>query len=448
MSRSSSAVLHQSSRCATKVPRHSNIVVSSAPVITSSSFTSAAFAPSFTSPVPASSTESSLSIEPSPSNTWHSTAAAAVVLTDTTTTQSSQPSVVDSVVVFTTTSSSTPANPSDYNLIQTHTEDGTHFHMPVSSRTSSISSYQTQPSTSESSTSVLSPITSTTSTTSTTQYPHTTSTSFIPHSAVTSAISSASNSSHGYIDQSDHGGSHPSLGAILGGVLGGVAFVALALALGYFVMRYKRRKPRDELATGTSEEHLQDDRSPATSSAGSHQVYQSCGSSFTDNSSTPSSPLRAMFPVSIPAKSYQARRTPSGPNLLSDANPFLDSAEIKYVSRGSGVPSTAGTLRNPFADAAPSHTVVMRQSYMSQRPTSTAWYSMHSDRSLGSTLHLPGRSSAGSSLQRLSYPFTVAELEACEPMARLSTRSDPFDLECPPHAMHRRSSTVIPIGHV
>ncbi|GCB28102.1 hypothetical protein AAWM_10987 [Aspergillus awamori] len=445
MSRSSSAVLHQSSRCATKVPRHSNIIVSSAPVITSSSFTSAASSPSFTNPVPASSTESSLSIEPSPSNTWHSTAAAAEALTDATATKSSQPSVGDSVVVPATTASSILANPSDYNLIQTHTEDGTHLHMPVSSRTSSISSYQTPMSTSESSTDVLSPITSTMSTT---QYPHSSSTSFIPHSAVTSAVTSANSSSHGYIDQSNHGDSHSSLRAILGGVLGGVAFVALALAIGYFVMRHKRRKPRDELATGTSEEHLQDDRSPATSSAGSHQVYQSCGSSFTDNSSTPSSPLRAMFPVSIPAKSYQARRTPSGPNILSDTNPFLDSAEIKYVSRGSGVPSTAGTLRNPFADAAPSHTVVMRQSYMSQRPASAAWYSMHSDRSLGSTVHLPGRSSAGSSLQRLSYPFTVAELEACEPMARLSTRSDPFDLECPPHAMHRRSSTVIPVGHV
>ncbi|PYH32365.1 uncharacterized protein BO87DRAFT_108127 [Aspergillus neoniger CBS 115656] len=426
MSRSSSAVLHQSSRCATEIPRHSNIFVSSAPVITSSSFTSAASSPSFTNSVPASTTESSLSIEPSQSNTLHSTAAAAAVLTDASTTPSLQSSVVDSVVEPTTTASATLADPSDYNLIQTRTEDGTHFHMPVSAQTSSLSSYQTQPSTSESSTS----------------------TSFIPHSAVTSAVTSANGTSHGYIDQSDHGGSHASLGAILGGVLGGVAFVALALAIGYFVMRHKRRKPRDELATGTSEEHLQDDRSPAASSAGSHQVYQSCGSSFTDHSSTPSSPLRAMFPVSIPAKSYQARRTPSGPNLLSDANPFLDSAEIKYVSRGSGVPSNAGTLRNPFADAAPSHTVVMRQSYMSQRPTSTAWYSMHSDRSLGSTLHLPGRSSAGSSLQRLSYPFTAAELEACEPVARLSTRSDPFDLECPPHAMHRRSSTVIPIGHV
>ncbi|PYH63513.1 uncharacterized protein BO88DRAFT_218646 [Aspergillus vadensis CBS 113365] len=445
MSRSSSAVLHQSSRCATKIPRHSNIFVSSAPVITSSSFTSAASSPLFTNSVPASTTESSLSIEPSASNTWHSTAAASAVLTDATTTQSLQPSVVDSVVEPTTIASVTLADPSDYNLIQTHTEDGTHFHMPVSAQTRSISSYQTQPPTSDSSTSVLSSITSTTSTT---QYPHTTSTSFIPHSAVTSAVTSANSSSHGYINQSDHGGSHASLRAILGGVLGGVAFVALALAIGYFVMRHKRRKPRDELATGTSEEHLQDDdRSPAASSAGSHQVYQSCGSSFTDHSSTPSSPLRAMFPV-FPAKSYQAHRTPSGPNLLSDANPFLDSAEIKYVSRGSGVPSNAGTLRNPFADAAPSHTVVIRQSYMSQRPTSTAWYSMHSDRSLGSTLHLPGRSSAGSSLQRLSYPFTAAELEACEPMARLSTRSDPFDLECPPHAMHRRSSTVIPIGHV
>ncbi|XRM44481.1 hypothetical protein ABZX51_007615 [Aspergillus tubingensis] len=445
MSRSSSAVLHQSSRCATKIPRHSNIFVSSAPVITSSSFTSAASSPSFTNSVPASTTESSLSIEPFPSNTWHSTAATSAVLTDATTTQSSQPSAGDSVVEPTTTASATLADPSDYNLLQTHTEDGTHFHMPVSAQTSPLSSYQTPPPTAEPSTHVLSSITSTTSTT---QYPHTTSTSSIPHSAVTSAVTSANGTSHGYIDQSDHGGSHASLGAILGGVLGGVAFVALALAIGYFVMRHKRRKPRDELATGTSEEHLQDDRSPAASSAGSHQVYQSCGSSFTDHSSTPSSPLRAMFPVSIPAKSYQARRTPSGPNLLSDANPFLDSAEIKYVSRGSGVPSNAGTLRNPFADAAPSHTVVMRQSYMSQRPTSTAWCSMHSDRSLGSTLHLPGRSSAGSSLQRLSYPFTAAELEACEPMARLSTRSDPFDLECPPHAMHRRSSTVIPIGHV
>ncbi|OOF92370.1 hypothetical protein ASPCADRAFT_210236 [Aspergillus carbonarius ITEM 5010] len=178
------------------------------------------------------------------------------------------------------------------------------------------------------------------------------------------------------------------------------------------------------------------------------QGYQSGGSFLSVASSAPSSPLRVALAAPKPASGHHHSRTLSSLNPTLDSNPFLDSAEIKYVSRGS-MRSIAGALRDPFADA-PTHShVTMQQSEMSQRPASAAWYSMHSDRSLGSTLLLPGRSSAGSSLQRLSYPFTVAELESCDPsgpVARLSTRSDPFDLECPPHAMHRRSSTAIPLG--
>ncbi|PWY93314.1 hypothetical protein BO94DRAFT_370702 [Aspergillus sclerotioniger CBS 115572] len=438
MSMSSSSILfRQSSRCTTKIPRHSNLVVpSTSSLISSSTLTSAVSQPSLTNSDPTSSTETSLPSETSASDTWHSTAL--LPFTDAVTTQSPQPpAVVSPVAVPTTTASTTAGKPSNYNLI--HTENGPHAHMPVSSRIGS-SSHETDsslylPSSATSKTSAIPTLRSTES--------------FVAHSTATSPIASANSSSQGHIDQSSHS-EHAPLGAILGGVLGGVAFVALALAIGYFVMRHKRRDPRGGLSTGTSEEHLQDEGGPVAPSADSLQGYQSGGSFLSVASSTPSSPLRVALAAPKLAPGHHHSRTLSSLNPVLDSNPFLDSAEVKYVSRGS-MRSIAGALRNPFADA-PSHShVAMQQSEMSQRPASAAWYSMHSDRSLGSTLLLPGRSSAGSSLQRLSYPFTVAELESCDPsgpVARLSTRSDPFDLECPPHAMHRRSSTAIPLGQV
>ncbi|PWY70414.1 hypothetical protein BO70DRAFT_263283, partial [Aspergillus heteromorphus CBS 117.55] len=275
---------------------------------------------------------------------------------------------------------------------------------------------------------------------------------FIAESTTTRAVTSNNTSPHGLIDTSDHGSNSAPLRTILGGVLGGVAFVALALAIGYFLFRHKRRNLHGGLASGTSEEHLQDGHGhgrghPDTSSAASHQGYQSRGSFLSDASSTHSLPSHIAVPITKPEDSYQTNRASSRLSpILPQSNPFTDSAEAKYVSRSRGsVASLAGILRDPFADPAPTYygvgnatTTLSRQPEMSQRPASVAWNSMYSDLSLGSTLILPGRSSASSSLQtqRLSYPFTVAELESCdpsEPVARLSTRSDPFDLECPPH---------------
>ncbi|PYI08957.1 hypothetical protein BO78DRAFT_54491 [Aspergillus sclerotiicarbonarius CBS 121057] len=439
---SSSILLRQSSRCTTKIPRHSNpLVPSASSFISSSTLTFAVSQPLVTTSDLTSSTETSLPSETSASSTWHSTAL--VPFTDATTTQAPQLPVVNPIPIPTTTASTTLGKPSHYNWI--HTDDGPHAHMPESSRTSS-SSHGMQVSTPGSSVYLQSPATSETSATPTLRSIE----SFVAQSTATSATASANSSSHGNIDQSNHS-DHAPLRTILGSVLGGVAFVALALAIGYFVMRHKRRDPRGGLSTGTSEEHLQDEGGPAAPSGDSLPGYQSGGSFLSVASTTPSSPLRVALAGPKPATGHHHSRTLSSLNLVPNPNPFLDSAEVKYVSRGS-MRSIAGALRNPFADVAPSHShVTLQQSEMSQRPTSAAWYSMHSDRSLGSTLLLPGRSSAGSSLQRLSYPFTVAELESCDPsgpVARLSTRSDPFDLECPPHAMHRRSSTAIPLGQV
>ncbi|RAK95138.1 uncharacterized protein BO80DRAFT_278655 [Aspergillus ibericus CBS 121593] len=444
MSMSSSSILlrQSSSRCTTKIPRPSNLVVSSASsLISSSTFTSAVSQPAVITSGPTSSTETSFPSERSASDTWHSLAL--VLSTDAASTLAPQPPVSNPVAVPTTTASSTLGKPSNYNLI--HTEDGAHAHMLVSSRTS-ISSHETQVSTPASSVYLPSPAISEASATPTLHSLQ----SLVAQSTATSATASANSSSQGHLDQSNHS-DHAPLRTILGSVLGGVAFIALALAIGYFVMRHKRRDPRGGLSTGTSEEHLQNEGEPAAPSGGSLPGYQSGGSFLSVASTTPSSPLRVALAAPNSVNGHHHSRTLSSLNLVSNPNPFLDSAEVKYVSRGS-MRSIAGALRNPFADVAPSHShVTMQQSEMSQRPTSAAWYSMHSDRSLGSTLLLPGRSSAGSSLQRLSYPFTAAELETCDPsgpVARLSTRSDPFDLECPPHAMHRRSSTAIPLGQV
>ncbi|EAW06306.1 uncharacterized protein ACLA_079900 [Aspergillus clavatus NRRL 1] len=70
-----------------------------------------------------------------------------------------------------------------------------------------------------------------------------------------------------------------------------------------------------------------------------------------------------------------------------------------------------------------------------------------SERSLGSTIILPGRSSIGSSVRRTSYQISISDLAPLGPnesVTRVSTRSDPFDLEVPPNAMHKRNSSVLP----
>ncbi|PYH95399.1 hypothetical protein BO71DRAFT_204443 [Aspergillus ellipticus CBS 707.79] len=445
MSMSTSSILiYQGLRC-TKVPRHSNIAVPSvSPVGFGSSWTSAASPTSVTTPDPAASTETSSAIESSASNTWHPAALAPPASTDAATTKPSRPAIAEPVAAS-STASTVLGTPSAFRL--SHTENGPH-HMPVSS--TRATTHELQPSTSASSTPLLvsvapettEPSTSLTSASPSTDY-------FVAESTTAHAVASNNSSSHGLIDKSNSGGTSASLRTIWGSVLGGVAFVALALAIGYYLLRHKRRNPRGGLSSGTSEEHLQDGRpEPTASSGGSHQGYQSRGSFLSDASSTHSFPSHIEVPVTKPEETYHP---PSRLSPIPEPNPFTDTAEIKYVSRAS-VASLAGVLRDPFTDPVQNHgTATMRQSMMSQRPRSVAWNSMYSDLSLGSTLILPGRSSAGSSLQRLSYPFTVAGLETCDPsspVARLSTRSDPFDLEFPPHAMHRRSSTTIPLAQV
>ncbi|PYH76923.1 hypothetical protein BO82DRAFT_191730 [Aspergillus uvarum CBS 121591] len=279
------------------------------------------------------------------------------------------------------------------------------------------------------------------------------------------------------VDFTHGSSSNTPLRTILGSVLGGLAFVALALVLGYYFMSSKRRTGRGSPSPSTSEEGFTAEKIPtvALPDGASRPGYQSHRSFLSDSSSVRSLPIHvARVPVSKPEYTYHGPHSSAIPRA-ANANPFVEPLELTYKStssRGTTVQSDR-VMRNPFADPYPSPGIAssaaststhLRQSQMSQqqRPLSIAWGgSIYSggDVSLGSTLILPnGRSSAGSSLlNRLSYPFTVNELSDAgggqgyyDPGARVSTRSDPFDLEYPVKAavMHRRSSTTIPLAQV
>ncbi|PYI15555.1 hypothetical protein BO99DRAFT_405798 [Aspergillus violaceofuscus CBS 115571] len=279
------------------------------------------------------------------------------------------------------------------------------------------------------------------------------------------------------VDFTHGSSSNTPLRTILGSVLGGLAFVALALVLGYYFMSSKRRTGRGSPSPSTSEEGFTVEKIPAVAlpDGASRPGYQLHRSFLSDSSPVRLLPIHvARVPVSKPEYTYYDPRSSAIPRA-ANANPFVEPLELTYKStstRGTTVQSDR-VMRNPFADSYPSPGIAspatststhLRQSQMSQqqRPVSIAWGgSIYSggDVSLGSTLILPnGRSSAGSSLlNRLSYPFTVNELsdagggEGCyDPGARVSTRSDPFDLEYPVKAavMHRHSSTTIPLAPV
>ncbi|RAH50123.1 uncharacterized protein BO95DRAFT_222337 [Aspergillus brunneoviolaceus CBS 621.78] len=357
-----------------------------------------------------------------------------------------------------------------------------HEHVPLSSQTStqtpSLSSSQlVQPSSTGHSEYLLGAASLITSAPQT-SLPISTASTAIPTTA--HVTSSNHTTSADPVDFPHDSSSNTPLRTILGSVLGGLAFVALALVLGYYFMSSKRRTGRGSPSLGTSEEGFTAEKIPTVALPGGASCpgYQSRRSFLSESSSSVRSlPIHvARVPVSKPEYTYYDPRSSAIPSA-ANANPFVEPLEFTYKStssRGTTVQSDR-VMRNPFADPYPNPGIVspttstststhLRRSQMSQqqRPVSIAWGgSVYSggDVSLGSTLILPnGRSSAGSSLlNRLSYPFTVNELSDAgggegyyDPGARVSTRSDPFDLEYPVKAavMHRRSSTTIPLAQV
>ncbi|KAF9886134.1 hypothetical protein FE257_011959 [Aspergillus nanangensis] len=268
-------------------------------------------------------------------------------------------------------------------------------------------------------------------------------------------------------DPSDDDGTQASLRTLLGSVFGGMVFIALVFLACFFLYRYRRRKSRGSWGFG-SEKPLRSGRGSPDSSTGLQHGYQSRLSLYSDGSST-----RSLYDF-ISQQPFVASATQG-----RYSNPFSDSARMQRAS----TPSLENTTRFPLIDTSdipePTQPPMTAQSVLPRRAYSADWGvaqtrherinsggvavqfptfgtdedSIHSgDRSLGSTVILPGRSSMGSShLQRFSYQMSLAELGysdpaggPSEPITRTSTRSDPFDLVVPPKAIHRRSSSALP----
>ncbi|GFF34074.1 hypothetical protein IFM58399_03750 [Aspergillus lentulus] len=268
---------------------------------------------------------------------------------------------------------------------------------------------------------------------------------------VTAAFPSATNPLQNF---SDHGSedvhNHHTLRTILGSIFGTVGLIAIILLICFLIYRYRRRKPRDGRSFGGSEKLLRDGRHSADSWASSQHAFLSRTSSLSDAPSAPDH--------HVPGPNMGYAHVREGSSYLSQPNPNPSEVSLDMRPRirdaigGTQGQWTAGD--KPFCPEA--STLAGSHSPSYEKPISPGiqinqdQHSIYSsERSLGSTIILPGRSSFGSSVQRASYPISISDLGPPGPndsVTRVSTRSDPFDLEVPPSAMHKRSSGTLPRG--
>ncbi|KAB8067615.1 hypothetical protein BDV29DRAFT_85661 [Aspergillus leporis] len=302
---------------------------------------------------------------------------------------------------------------------------------------------------------------------------------FVTRTSRVNAHSTAISSATGDItpnNDSNRDLSHPSadnradasLRTLLGSILGAMAFIALMFLICLLFFRYKKRKSGGDRSFGGNEKLLRTGRHSADSSTGLQHGYVSGGSVRSNDSSIRS---HCNYAPETWINHYYPNHHDRASACYSD--PFSDSAALQGESRNN-IPrmecTTQALSRDPRYDqkptvsrtSLPQRTVSDsflptlhrggRQSGSPLGPDEGSIYS--SDRSLGSTLILPGRSSLGSSLQRFSYRVSVAELEpfnASDALTKISprsTRSDPFDLEVPAKVIHPSGSVTQPRSQV
>lgn len=227
-------------------------------------------------------------------------------------------------------------------------------------------------------------------------------------------------------------------------MIGFVAFVALVCI---FLLRRRRRKYGDDRSMNSNGKLSRVDRN----SAPTLTSWKPRQSRFSFHAGTPS-PASQTSPVNRLPEPL----APPKPILFH--NPFSKSAELcsesQIDTRG------ARTMQNPFADPEP----VNGQNIRPTRPSKSSLPELQtiqeempegfvvqrsaygSDHSLGSTIVLPGRNSSVGSLQVISYRISSLSSTSPRPVdpaaveKRMSIRSDPFDLEAPSAAVHRRGS--------
>ncbi|GIJ88476.1 hypothetical protein Asppvi_007400 [Aspergillus pseudoviridinutans] len=417
---SPSIILYQGLRC-TKVPR-SSLAAASIPAVV----------PEPTPFLPASSVQG-----PEPVTTTLQSSTETADAVSLSSRIAVAPSDVRLVPLPTTSSlSESPPNP----------ESNTDIHTSVASPTSHNQTSglpSTDPSTKPSSSEVL------TTSTAETRFMVATPTT----NTVTAAFPSATNPLQDFSDRGSEDVNRHTLRTILGSIFGTVGLIALILLMCFLIYRYRRRKTRDDRSLGGSEKLLRNGRHSADSWASSRHAFLSRTSSLSD---APSAPDHHHVPGPNMGSSYAHVR--KGSSHLSEPN--SNPSEVSLDMRPHIRDAVGGTHMHPTRGDQPlcpdASTLGGSHSPSYAKPISPGLqinqdqHSIYSsERSLGSTIILPGRSSFGSSVQRASYPISISDLGPPGPndsVTRVSTRSDPFDLEVPPNAMHKRSSGALPRG--
>ncbi|KAI9035100.1 uncharacterized protein KD926_004521 [Aspergillus affinis] len=283
-------------------------------------------------------------------------------------------------------------------------------------------------------------------------------TSFTLVSTTTGSVPSQTHSFRETPASSEDNNDSVPLRTILGSVLGATAFLVLALLICLLILRNRRKSKGGQSVRG-SEKPLHEGRQSPDSATGLYHDHRSAASNVSETSSNSS--LYNFIPNAPLISSYDGHHGSNQQHQNHYCDPFSDSDEILPTSRENAY-HIKNTVRYPFLD---DHQRTGRASYPrrpASLPLSFASSDSHrrpgipfmrdegsmygSDRSLGSTIILPGRSSSGSSLRRFSYGASAAELglySPTEPVTRASTRSDPFDLEIPAKAMDRYSTSTI-----
>ncbi|KAE8349991.1 hypothetical protein BDV28DRAFT_140022 [Aspergillus coremiiformis] len=261
---------------------------------------------------------------------------------------------------------------------------------------------------------------------------------------------------------SDDSGTSATLRTLLGSIFGAMVFIAIVFLIFLLIFKYKQKKSGRNLSVSGNEKLLKTDRQSGDSST------------ILQHGSVSASSIRSHDDNYAP----DARTNPhyQGPTDAASAHysdPFSDFVQGPGGSRISmhKVEDTIQSLSmhlkydpNPSLLRAnlPQRTVsgsilptVHGGGIQSGSPLGPDQRSIYSsERSLGSTLILPGRSSLGSSFQGFNYRASVAELEPlgtneiATKISPRSTRSDPFDLEVPAKAVHPLGSVTQPRSQV
>ncbi|KAL3466290.1 hypothetical protein BJX64DRAFT_11832 [Aspergillus heterothallicus] len=243
----------------------------------------------------------------------------------------------------------------------------------------------------------------------------------------TSTTSQTSTSLSEPVSSTSNDGSHgPPYATIFGALFGVLGFIALIIILFFFFRRRRRQSRRNSTASepgGWSvQKLLHSGRGSPDSTTSLHRDYRSGMSYLSDPSPTSSTLYKA---GTTPSLYYDKASAPTtaqahgyadeSPTQSQMQNPFSDTAEVfphglqssivPFMMRSSAMDpdNDEPTYNNAYANPNPnavSTPTRPAESYAPYRDRD----SVNSGTSLGSTLVLPGRSSAGSTYQGVLFP--------------------------------------------